>query len=87
MEEPHKKAYDPTKEQMKEPIGLQEYVSSLGRVDPISVNLPHQENQQLRAKAIELALMRFGSSQASYASEEIILKQAQRFYTYITEGE
>jgi hypothetical protein len=57
-------------------------------VDPIPVNLPHQETPQLRAKALELAMTARGKPFYNdyYEECDILSKAADRFYTYITKG-
>lgn len=57
-------------------------------VDPIPVNLPHQETPQLRTKALELAMTARGKPFYNdyYEECDILSKAADRFYTYITKG-
>lgn len=70
----------------REKASLGEGFSHLASVDPIPVNISHQETQELRIKALEFAIKIFGDTIQKYECP-VILNSAERFYTYITKGE
>lgn len=57
-------------------------------VDPIPVNLPHQETQEIRTKSLDLACSLYNTAYYDRSEgNKPIIDIAKRFYTYITKGE